>query len=138
MIRVRKRNTLVSPKARKGIAMVHLVVLPGRQTLGCLCMNLYLELMDFAQFRKSLTNTDPPDGGEILMALWYDARGEWQKAHEIVQDLETREAAWIHAYLHRKEGDLSNAQYWYHRAGQSLPQGSFEQEWEMIARRFTG
>jgi hypothetical protein len=93
--------------------------------------------MNFDQFRKSLSNSKPPEGGEILVALWYDAHGDWNKAHEIVQDLETREAAWIHAYLHRKEGDLSNAQYWYRRAGQSVPQGSLEQEWEMIARRFT-
>lgn len=94
--------------------------------------------MTFEQFRKSLASPSPPDGDDILVALWYDARGDWHKAHEIVQDLETREATWIHAYLHRKEGDLSNAQYWYSRAGQSLPQGSLEQEWEMIARRCTG
>ena len=94
--------------------------------------------MTFEQFRKSVSGSHPPDEGEILRALWYDARGDWQKAHEIIQDLETRDAAWIHAYLHRKEGDLSNAQYWYRRAGQTLPQGSLEQEWEMIARRFTG
>lgn len=94
--------------------------------------------MTFSQFRTSLSLAQPPEGGSILVALWYDAKGNWQKAHEIVQDLETREAAWIHAYLHRKEGDISNAQYWYHRAGQSLPHGSLEQEWEMIVRRFTG
>jgi hypothetical protein len=94
--------------------------------------------MTFEQFRKSVGLKQPPEGGSILLALWYDARGDWHKAHEIVQDLETHEAAWIHAYLHRKEGDLSNAQYWYRKAGQSLPQGSLEQEWEMIARRFTG
>lgn len=94
--------------------------------------------MTFEQFRSTLGSAQPPKGDAILTALWFDARGDWQKAHEIVQDLETREAAWIHAYLHRKEGDISNAQYWYRKAGQSLPQGSLEQEWEMIARRFTG
>jgi hypothetical protein len=94
--------------------------------------------MTFHQFRKCLSNNQPPDDGSILTALWYDARGDWNRAHEVVQDLETREAAWIHAYLHRKEGDVTNAQYWYRKAGQSMPQGSLEQEWEMIARRFTG
>ena len=94
--------------------------------------------MNFEQFRNSLTTNFPPKGGPILIALWHDAKGDWHKAHEIVQDMDTREAAWIHAYLHRKEGDLTNAEYWYRKAGQSLPQGSLEQEWEMIARRFTG
>ena len=94
--------------------------------------------MTFDQFKNSLSSSHPPQGRPILVALWHDAKGDWQKAHETVQDVETREAAWIHAYLHRKEGDLNNAEYWYRRAGQSLPQGSLEQEWEMIARRFTG
>lgn len=92
--------------------------------------------MTFDEFKRTLQAKQPPDGGNILQALWYDARDNWNKAHELVQDLDTNEAAWIHAYLHRKEGDLSNAQYWYRRAGQSMPQGSLEQEWEMIARRF--
>jgi hypothetical protein len=94
--------------------------------------------MKFDQFRKSLKEEKPPEGDTILIALWHDARGDWHRAHDIVQDLETRDAAWIHAYLHRKEGDLTNAQYWYRKAGQSVPQGSLEQEWEMIARRFIG
>jgi hypothetical protein len=94
--------------------------------------------MNFNEFRSSLSSEQPPLGGPIVVALWHDAKGNWQKAHEIVQDMEDRDAAWIHAYLHRKEGDLSNAHYWYRKAGQSMPQGSLEQEWEMIARRFTG
>ena len=60
--------------------------------------------MTFEQFKTSLTSGQPPDGGSILVALWFDAKGDWQKAHEIIQDIETNEAAWIHAYLHRKEG----------------------------------
>lgn len=92
--------------------------------------------MTFDQFKSSLSLDRPPESNDILTALWWDARGNWHKAHECVQDLDTRDAAWVHAYLHRKEGDLSNAQYWYRKAGQSLPQGSLEQEWEMIARRF--
>lgn len=67
-----------------------------------------------------------------LQSLWYDAKGNWEKAHTLVQDLSTKEAAWVHAYLHRKEDDIANAGYWYRRAGKPEFKGGLEQEWEEI------
>ncbi len=67
-----------------------------------------------------------------LEAMWLDARGEWEAAHMAAQGDESAEAAWVHAYLHRKEGDESNAGYWYKRAGQDMPNLSLEDEWERI------
>lgn len=69
----------------------------------------------------------------LLAALWWDARGEWDRAHELAQSVETAEGAWVHAYLHRKEGDLANADYWYRRAGRRRPGVTLEQEWAEIA-----
>jgi hypothetical protein len=86
-----------------------------------------------AEFRDSLSKNAPPDVGSLLRALWHDAKGDWARAHEIVQDEEGRDAAWVHAYLHRKEGDLSNAGYWYRRAGKPMCKASLEQEWETVA-----
>jgi hypothetical protein len=68
-----------------------------------------------------------------VIALWHDAQGDWHQAHAAVQDLETREAAWVHAYLHRKEGDDSNARYWYGRASQPVFRGTLDEEWTHIA-----
>lgn len=65
-------------------------------------------------------------------ALESDREGDWNKAHELIQDLSSKEAAWIHAYLHRKEGDDWNARYWYSRADQPFFEGSLEDEWEHI------
>lgn len=74
--------------------------------------------MTLEEFKSSLTHPNPPGGlSPELEALWYDAKGDWEKSHSIIQDMETREAALIHAYLHRKEGDEWNADYWYRRAG---------------------
>lgn len=72
----------------------------------------------------------------LLKALWHDARGEWDKAHDLAQDVNNKDGSWIHAYLHRKEGDRSNAQYWYHRANQKMPAYSLEQEWEELVNVF--
>lgn len=85
--------------------------------------------MNFQQFEKSVLN-DSPDAtlSPVLMALWHDAKGDWKASHDIVQDLETKEAAWIHAYLHRKEGDESNARYWYNRAGKKFTRESLSEE----------
>jgi hypothetical protein len=86
-----------------------------------------------AAFRKSLDASAPPDGfGPLLNALWHEAKGDWSRAHEIVQDEEGVDAAWVHAYLHRKEGDLSNAGYWYRRAAKPVSKASLEDEWEAI------
>lgn len=91
--------------------------------------------MNFEEFKQSLSETSPPSGlNAMLEALWHDAAGNWKQAHQIVQDISSCEAAWIHAYLHRKEGDLSNATYWYGRAGQPVCRTSLEEEWQTIAR----
>ncbi|WP_392530813.1 hypothetical protein [Nostoc sp. C117] len=67
-----------------------------------------------------------------LQAMWYDNKGDWSKAHEIVQDASDADSGWVHAYLHRKEGDLNNARYWYQRSGQPEFFGCLNQEWEEI------
>ena len=91
--------------------------------------------MTVEQFRESLREASPPTGLELaLTGLWWDAKGEWAKAHESAQQDESRAASWVHAYLHRKEGDASNAAYWYQRAGKAPAGGSLEREWEEIAR----
>ncbi|MEW6496873.1 MAG: hypothetical protein AB1589_30770 [Cyanobacteriota bacterium] len=69
-----------------------------------------------------------------VQALWYDKTGNWDKAHQIVQDANDKDSAWVHAYLHRKEGDLSNAHYWYRRSEKPEFNGELSQEWEFIAR----
>lgn len=90
--------------------------------------------MDLAAFRASLdASAPPPDLSAALEALWWDAHGDWERAHERAMSDEGAEAAWVHAYLHRKEGDLSNAGHWYRRAGRAMPDGPLEAEWEAIA-----
>jgi hypothetical protein len=85
------------------------------------------------QFKKSLSFPGPPSGmDDHLLALWFDARGDWEGSHETIQDLTGLKAAWIHAYLHRKEGDLSNAAYWYQLAGRKMSTESLDEEWEEI------
>lgn len=69
---------------------------------------------------------------KVLQALWYDKKGNWDKAHQIVQDANDVDSAWVHAYLHRQEGDINNARYWYRRSGQPEFIGSLDQEWEQI------
>ena len=71
-----------------------------------------------------------------LMALQADKDGGWNTAHELIQHLPSQEAAWIHAYLHRKEGDCWNAQYWYDRAAKPYFDGSLEEEWESLYKSF--
>jgi hypothetical protein len=90
--------------------------------------------VQLAQFRDSLSRAAPPrELGSLLRALWHDAKGEWKRAHEIVQEEEGRDAAWVHAYLHRKEGDLPNAGYWYRRAKAPVCTAALGEEWESIA-----
>ncbi len=90
--------------------------------------------MTLEEFQKSVLTKTPPPVSDALLALWHDAQGNWERAHEIAQDLHTAEGAWIHAYLHRKEGDASNAQYWYRQANQPMPAYSLAEEWEEITR----
>jgi len=87
--------------------------------------------MKFEEFQKSLDASSPPANlSGYLQSLWYDAKGDWNRSHEIIQNLEDRTATWIHAYLHRKEGDIGNADYWYRRAGKSRPDKTLEDEWK--------
>ena len=89
--------------------------------------------MNFQEFRNSAMGNNPPkEIGLALTALWWDSKGNWHKAHESAQQDEGPAGSWVHAYLHRKKGDLANAGYWYQRAGKSLIRGSFEQEWQEI------
>ena len=89
--------------------------------------------MNLNSFKSSLELNKPPDTlSPYLISLWYDAKGNWEQAHQIIQEIEDRNASWIHAYLHRKEGDHSNANYWYHRAGKKMPECSLSEEWEGI------
>ena len=92
--------------------------------------------MNFQEFQASLSGDAPPSGlSSELQALWYEAKGDWDKAHSLVQNSALDEASWIHAYLHRKEGDRSNAQYWYRAAGKN-PQFdlTLPEEWSSIVR----
>jgi hypothetical protein len=78
-------------------------------------------------------NSPPEDLSPALRALWHDARGDWQAAHEVAQAIEDETGAWVHAYLHRKEGDASNAVYWYRRAGKPVATDALAVEWDRIA-----
>ena len=92
-----------------------------------------------SDFRASLSGTAPASSVEPpLAALWWAAKGEWDRAHKIVMNEETADAAWVHAYLHRVEGDPGNAGYWYRQAGQPAAQDSLEAEWERIVSALLG
>jgi hypothetical protein len=85
-------------------------------------------------FNASLSSPEPPSGYSLaLQALWWEAKGDWARAHECAQASEDADAAWAHAYLHRVEGDLSNAGYWYRRAGRPAATGDLAQERAVIA-----
>jgi hypothetical protein len=93
--------------------------------------------MSIVEFIESLKKPNPPAGLDpLLLALWYDAKGDWQKSHSIIQDIETKDAALTHSYLHRKEGDQWNAAYWYSRAGTQKPNGSLEEERKSLLHKF--
>ncbi len=94
--------------------------------------------MMLEEFYKSLGHASPPQGiPPLLLALWYDANGDWQRSHAIAQDIEGRDGALIHAYLHRKEGDLWNADYWYRQAGTARPVESLAEEFRQLVQSFT-
>lgn len=89
--------------------------------------------MNLKEFRLSLSREQPPpDLGFALTGLWWDAKDNWELAHESAQRDEGPDGSWVHAYLHRKEGDTTNAAYWYRRAGKKPAQSSFEEEWLQI------
>ncbi|MGI9336749.1 MAG: hypothetical protein ACR2RL_26655 [Gammaproteobacteria bacterium] len=90
--------------------------------------------MNAAELRESTQEAKPPLGiGSLLEALWHEARGDWDRAHRIVQDIGTAEAAWVHAYLHRVEGDEGNAGYWYKRANRPRSNADLDDEWYEVA-----
>jgi hypothetical protein len=94
---------------------------------------------DRTPFEASLdAGTPPADASPPLLALWHGLRGDWQAAHEIVQVHDDRDSAWVHAWLHRVEGDLANADYWYHRAGRPVVRGDTPAEGLAIARAIGG
>lgn len=91
--------------------------------------------MTLEEFKTQVEGQDDPPSGmpDLLQALWYDRKGNWDRAHEIAQDVHEADGSWVHAYLHRREGDLSNARYWYRRAGRPASKATLEEEWEEIA-----
>jgi hypothetical protein len=90
--------------------------------------------MTLAQFKNTILQSTPPRSlSPAIAALWWAAKTDWGQAHALVQDQSSREAAWVHAYLHRLEGDLSNAHYWYRQAGRPIGSGPLPAEWDAIA-----
>jgi hypothetical protein len=90
-------------------------------------------VVNMADLKASLGNAKPADGlAPPLAALWWAAKGDWDAAHKLVQDEDSKDAAWVHAYLHRVEGDLSNAGYWYRQANKPAAKDTLEAEWQRI------
>lgn len=90
--------------------------------------------MTFEDFKNSLTQPNPPAVSDLLKALWFEGKGDWESAHNIAQDIHSNDGSWIHAYLHRVEGDLGNASYWYSRANRKMPASSLKDEWSAIVK----
>jgi len=88
--------------------------------------------MTLAEFESTVDAGNPPDVAPLLLALWHDARGDWDRAHTIAQDIDDEPGSLVHAYLHRKEGDLGNAGYWYRRAHRPVARDSLRSEWARI------
>jgi hypothetical protein len=89
--------------------------------------------VDLAEFEDSLRDAAPPLGiSGALEALWHERRGNWDRAHEIAQDIAGSDGSWVHAYLHRREGDQSNAEYWYRQARKPVARGELNEEWRAI------
>ena len=93
--------------------------------------------MTYEAFMETVQQGQPPDGiSAELLALWHAAAGKWSQAHTIAQDIPSRNGSWIHAFLHREEGDIFNARYWYSSAGQPEHSGSLDEELDELIRRF--
>jgi hypothetical protein len=91
--------------------------------------------LTYQEFQEICAQEAPPEElNPLLTAMWRDFRGDWDTAHSLAQDVPTSDGSWVHAYLHRKEGDQANASYWYSRAGKSKPDINLEKEWEQISR----
>jgi hypothetical protein len=96
-----------------------------------------MKIKTSTEFKKSMSLTEPPVGLSLYKkAIWHAGKGDWEKAHDIVQDMNDQPSALIHAFLHRQEGDLSNARYWYDRAGSRIPSISLDEEWEELLAKF--
>ncbi len=95
--------------------------------------------MTVEEFRATLSGAKPPEGlAAPQAALWWDAKGDWARAHELVDELETPAGMAVHAYLHRKEGETWNADYWYGRAGRGFHRPTLEAEWEALVEGLAG
>lgn len=95
-------------------------------------------MIDATDFKQSIMNRQLPKGLALhLQALWYDGTGDWKTAHDLIDQLTDKAAAHVHAYLHRKEGDIWNADYWYNRAGKQKPQISLDEEWESLVELYS-
>jgi len=91
--------------------------------------------MTFAQFKASIAKEAPPILAPSVQSLWWAAKGDWDKAHKCVQGHEDdAECCWVHAHLHHQEGDMSNAGYWYRRAGKPVSTVSVPEEWEQVTK----
>jgi hypothetical protein len=89
--------------------------------------------MNLQEFEASLVHDGPPDGLSVpLTALWLDAKGDWTRSHALVDELETSDGMAVHAYLHRKGGETSNAEYWYARAGRTYHRPTLQAEWQAL------
>jgi hypothetical protein len=96
-------------------------------------------VVSMADFKTGLSDTAlAPELKAPLAALWWAAKGKWDEAHKIVQDEDDADSAWVHGYLHRVEGDLGNAGYWYRRAGKPVATGSLETEWDAMVSALLG
>jgi hypothetical protein len=96
-----------------------------------------MKIKTTTEFKNSMSLTEPPVGLSLYeKAIWHAGKGDWEKAHNIVQDMDDQSSALIHAFLHRQEGDLSNARYWYDRAGSRMPAVSLDEEWEELLAKF--
>ncbi len=95
--------------------------------------------MTFEEFTESINNERPAPGlSETLTSLWWDKKGDWDTAHSIAQDIPIRQGSAVHAYLHREEGVIWNADYWYTRAGRVRPDSSLEEEWTQLVHEMLG
>jgi hypothetical protein len=97
------------------------------------CFCNFKPMKTLAEFKATWSTDHPMNGlSPQLKALWYDGKGDWHQAHAQVDHLNDHDSAWVHAYLHRKEGDIANADYWYRQARQTRPNLSLEEEWEAL------
>jgi hypothetical protein len=92
--------------------------------------------MTFEEFIISIQHDQPPDFSPYLESLWFERKGDWDKAHKIAQEIPDSGGSWIHAYIHRVEGDRWNSNYWYTKAGKKMPDISLKEEWESLVKYF--